>query len=182
LQNFEFLSLKQCQSERKQVGRDVARAPAHQSACARRTPPRRPSPSRLPEAARAPRPLKSAHATWSPRPRRQPCTALPAGPSPTPLRERAAQVSSPYCGVMAGTIHNEGLKALPSPTAYLRGLHPCSRVAPRRHTAMAAAGPSCRAPPFSGRATIPVSCLGPIEAQKLTCCPAFQGTCDAPGF
>jgi hypothetical protein len=75
-----------------------------------------------PEAGGTPRPLKPAHATCSPRPRHHPCTALPAGPSPPLLRERAARVCSPYCGVMAGTLHDEGLKALPFPTAYLRGL------------------------------------------------------------
>jgi hypothetical protein len=88
-------------------------------------------------------------------------------------------VNSPYYGVMAGRMLDEGLKALPSPTAYLRGLHPCSRVAHRRHAAMAAVGTSSRAPPFSGRATVLVSCLGPMEAQRLVCCPAFQGT--SPG-
>jgi hypothetical protein len=72
LQNFEFLSLKQCQSERKQAGRDVARAPAR---------PRAPYAASASEPPRAfPRPRASprprahqglearAHATWSPPP------------------------------------------------------------------------------------------------------------------
>jgi hypothetical protein len=82
------------------------------------------------------RPLTSAHATWSPRPRRHPCTALPAGPSPPPLRERVARVCSPYCSVMAGTLHDEGLKAPSIPHRLFKRPPPLlvgSTPPPRRH-------------------------------------------------
>jgi hypothetical protein len=60
----EFLSLEQGQSETISGQRDVARAPASQSARARRTPPRRPSPlapsrGSFPEATHVPRPPRS---------------------------------------------------------------------------------------------------------------------------
>jgi hypothetical protein len=46
----------------------------------------------------------------------------------------------------------------------------------RRRSAMAAAESSCRSTPLFGRATVPTSCLGPIEAQSIACCPAFCRT------
>jgi hypothetical protein len=46
----------------------------------------------------------------------------------------------------------------------------------RRRSAMAAAEPSCRSTSLFGRATVPIPCLGPIEAQSIACCPAFRRT------
>jgi hypothetical protein len=158
-------------------------APRRRASCTRphvcrahlgvRAPSRLPKAARLPEAARAPRPLKSARATWSPRPRRHLRTALPTGPSPLPLRGRAARVCSPYCGVMAGTLHDEGLEAPPSRHRLFKGPPPpCPRVARRRWSTMPAARASSVSARPAGRSALPAPRLGPKRAQGPVHCPA----------
>jgi hypothetical protein len=173
LQNFEFLSLKQCQSELNQAGRDVARALARQSARARCTPPRRPSPL-APSRGRARTEalgVRARHVEPSTSPPSVRCLArrsVAASPTracrPSVLvvlrsngrhdaRRRLEGASIPHC------LFKRSPPSLASSTP-----------PPRRHGRRRAELP---------RPSLLRSCDHSSVLPRLACCPAFQGT--SPG-
>jgi hypothetical protein len=189
LQNFEFLSLKLCQSERNQAGRDVARAPARQSACARRTPPRRLGRSRLPEAEPSRGGGHSEALRPAPTPRgARPIAgrqhhARPCGPSRCSSVQARRPTLLAVPRVMPGVLHPAGMLSPSSLTRPGRALGSAAPCPPSSTRAAAgtiggycgelrfwpAAGPNEPSPTF------------PCTCPSLPMCPSSPQNCHLAG-